>query len=243
MDTKTDFGFSQVSPKKKTLEVKKVFSSVHRKYDLMNDLMSFGFHHLWKKFAVDLCRLKKDEMVLDLAGGTGDVTKALADVVGDQNLITTDINNNMLQLGRRKLLDSGVNAMTVQCDAQSIPFAEASFDCVTVAFGVRNMTDKAKALEEIYRVLKLGGKVVILEFSNIWKPLEKIYDAYSFNFLPYLGEKITGDKHSYKYLVESIRMHPNQEEFQSMMEKSGFNIVDFFNLGFGVVAIHRGYKC
>ena len=187
MDTKTDFGFSQVSPKKKTLEVKKVFSSVYRKYDLMNDLMSFGFHHLWKKFAVDLCRLKKDEMVLDLAGGTGDVTKALADVVGDQNLITTDINNNMLQFGRRKLLDYGVNAMTVQCDAQSIPFAEASFDCVTVAFGVRNMTDKAKALEEIYRVLKWGGKVVILEFSNIWKPLEKIYDAYSFNFLPYVG--------------------------------------------------------
>tara|TARA_B100000575_G_C23050258_1_gene604580 strand:+ start:479 stop:1222 length:744 start_codon:yes stop_codon:yes gene_type:complete len=236
------FGFSMVSPREKRSKVDQVFSSVHKKYDLMNDLMSIGLHRKWKQFAVDLCRLKNKDFVLDIASGTGDIARSVAKVVGNSNVIVSDVNYDMLSLGRKKLEDGGVNVAGVQCDSENIPFPSETFDCVTVAFGVRNMTNKEEALREIHRVLKWGGKVVVIEFSKIWAPLEPIYDNYSFRFIPALGEFMARDRSSYKYLAESIKMHPSQQEFKKLMGKAGFEIVDYFNLSFGIVAVHRGFK-
>ncbi len=238
-----DFGFERVSQEDKTRKVQEVFSSVSLRYDLMNDLMSLGLHRMWKRFAIDLCRLGPNDRVLDLAGGTGDLTRLIAKKVSKNNVIIADANNEMLTQGRSRLLDLGLNVQVVQCDGVSIPFASNTFDCVTVGFGIRNMTQKETALAEINRVLKWGGRAIILEFSDVWEPMKKIYDAYSFSFLPYLGGKIVKDVASYRYLAESIKMHPSQKLFKKIMELSGFSFVEFYNLTMGVVAVHKGIKC
>ncbi len=243
MKNETNFGFSKVLKEEKTQKVKDVFSSVSNRYDLMNDLMSVGFHRYWKKFAVDSCRLRENNMVLDLAGGTGDLTKLIVAKVGQENVFTSDININMLHQGRVNLIDKGINVPMVLCDAESIPFSPGTFDCVIVGFGIRNMTDKEKALHEIYRVLKWGGQAVVLEFSDVWQPIKKIYDAYSFKVLPYLGSKIAKDRDSYQYLAESIRMHPSKKDFSKIFKRVGFSVLDVSSLSLGIVAIHRGYKC
>lgn len=245
--TKTHFGFETVSEETKAQRVAGVFSSVAMKYDIMNDLMSVGLHRVWKKFTIDIAAPHPGERVLDVAGGTADLSLAFARRVGAQSetggqVWLTDINNAMLSVGRDRLLDAGIIAPIAQCDAEKLPFPEAYFDIVTVAFGLRNMTHKERALSEMLRVLRPGGRLLVLEFSKIWAPLEKVYDAYSFKLLPWLGEKIAGDAASYRYLAESIRMHPDQAALKIMMEQVGFEGVDIFNLTAGVVALHRGYK-
>jgi demethylmenaquinone methyltransferase/2-methoxy-6-polyprenyl-1,4-benzoquinol methylase len=241
--SKTHFGFETIDEKEKAQRVAGVFSSVAQKYDVMNDLMSLGLHRLWKKFTIDLAAPRPGERVLDVAGGTADLSSAFARRVGAGGQVwLTDINNAMLGVGRDRLLDEGVLAPVAQCDAEKLPFAEDFFDIVTVAFGLRNMTHKDRALAEMRRVLRPGGRLLVLEFSKVWKPLEKAYDAYSFKLLPWLGEKIAGDAESYRYLAESIRMHPDQAALKAMMEQAGLERVEVFNMTAGVVALHRGYK-
>ncbi|BAO31380.1 bifunctional demethylmenaquinone methyltransferase/2-methoxy-6-polyprenyl-1,4-benzoquinol methylase UbiE [Sulfuritalea hydrogenivorans] len=241
--SKTHFGFETVDEKEKAQRVAGVFSSVAQKYDVMNDLMSMGLHRLWKKFTIDIAAPRPGERVLDVAGGTADLSSAFARRVGaDGQVWLTDINNAMLGVGRDRLLDEGVLAPVAQCDAEKLPFPDNHFDIVTVAFGLRNMTHKDRALAEMRRVLRPGGRLLVLEFSKVWKPLEKAYDAYSFKLLPWLGEKIAGDAESYRYLAESIRMHPDQATLKAMMEQAGLERVEVFNMTAGVVALHRGYK-
>jgi demethylmenaquinone methyltransferase/2-methoxy-6-polyprenyl-1,4-benzoquinol methylase len=239
----THFGFQTVAEELKQKKVAEVFSSVARKYDLMNDLMSFGLHRLWKAFTIQLAGVRKGDRVLDVAGGTADLSLAFARRVGASGQVwLTDINHAMLARGRDRLLDQGHALPIVQCDAEKLPFPGDSFDCVTVAFGLRNMTHKETALAEMRRVLRPGGRLLALEFSRVWKPLSPFYDLYSFKLLPWMGARVAGDPDSYRYLAESIRMHPDQREFKAMMESAGFGRVDYFNLSAGIVAVHRGYK-
>lgn len=240
---KTHFGFEQVNESEKSRRVKDVFSSVASQYDLMNDLMSGGLHRVWKHIAVTLSGVREGSRVLDIAGGTGDLSKRYLKKIGERGeLWLTDINGEMLTVGRDRLIDDGFMPPLCQCDAESLPYPDNYFDCVTVAFGLRNMTHKDKALEEMHRVLKRGGRLIVLEFSKVWKPLEKLYDLYSFKLLPLMGRLVAKDEASYRYLAESIRMHPAQEELAQMMRAAGFERAEFFNLTAGVVAIHRGTK-
>ena len=242
--TSTHFGFESVDETEKASRVRSVFDSVAPKYDVMNDLMSMGLHRAWKAYAVLVADVRPGQKVLDIAGGTGDLALAFAPQVGaDGCVVLTDINEAMLREGRNRLLDSGKVLPTTVCDAEHLPFADAGFDLVTVAFGLRNMTHKAHALQEMNRVLKPGGKLLVLEFSKVAKPLTKIYDWYSFKILPKLGKLVANDDASYRYLAESIRMHPNQDELKSLMLKGGFGHVDYHNLTGGVVALHVGIKC
>ena len=239
----TDFGFQRVPEADKAAHVAAVFDRVATRYDLMNDLMSFGLHRVWKAFAVALARVHAGERVLDVASGSGDLARALARRAGPTGEVwMTDVNASMLRAGRDRMIDAGRVLPAAQCDAERLPFRDATFDCVTVGFGLRNMTHKERALAEMTRVLKPGGRLLVLEFSRICKPLEKAYDLYSFRVLPWLGERVVGDAASYRYLAESIRMHPGQEELGAMLERAGLERVEFFNLAAGVVAVHRGYK-
>jgi demethylmenaquinone methyltransferase/2-methoxy-6-polyprenyl-1,4-benzoquinol methylase len=242
--TSTHFGFESVDERDKARRVRGVFDSVAPKYDLMNDLMSMGLHRVWKAYTVMVANVKVGQQVLDIAGGTGDLALAFAPKVGASGrVVHTDINEAMLREGRDRLLDAGVSLPTLVCDAEHLPFPDAIFDVVTVAFGLRNMTHKETALREMNRVLKAGGKLLILEFSKVAKPLEKVYDWYSFKVLPKLGKLVANDDSSYQYLAESIRMHPGQEELKALMRKSGFGHVDYHNMAGGVVALHVGIKC
>jgi demethylmenaquinone methyltransferase/2-methoxy-6-polyprenyl-1,4-benzoquinol methylase len=239
----TDFGFERVDEQEKAKRVGGVFDSVAARYDLMNDLMSAGLHRLWKAFAVRQADVRPGMRVLDIAGGTGDLAMRFARQVGPTGQAwLTDINGAMLREGRNRLLDAGLLIPIVQCDAEALPFASDSFDVVTVAFGLRNMTHKDRALAEMRRVLRPGGKVLVLEFSRVWAPLAPVYDAYSFSVLPWLGKKIAGDSDSYRYLAESIRVHPPQEVLAQMMEQAGLESVQWFNLTAGVCALHVGRK-
>ncbi len=239
----TDFGFQRVPEGEKGRRVGAVFDSVAERYDVMNDLMSLGLHRVWKAFAVEMARPRAGERVLDVAAGSGDLAKAMAKRVAPGGEVwLADVNLRMLARGRDRLLDAGTLAPAVQCDAERLPFPDGHFDLVTVAFGLRNMTHKDAALAEMARTLKPGGRLVVLEFSKVWKPLEGAYDAYSFRVLPWLGERVAGDGGAYRYLAESIRMHPDQKTLAGMMEGAGLSNVDFFNLAAGVVAVHRGYK-
>jgi demethylmenaquinone methyltransferase/2-methoxy-6-polyprenyl-1,4-benzoquinol methylase len=242
--TTTHFGFQSVDEREKAQRVRGVFDSVASKYDLMNDLMSMGLHRAWKAYTVMVANLREGQQVLDIAGGTGDLALAFSRKVGASGLVVhTDINEAMLRTGRDRLLDAGVALPTLVCDAEKLPFPDNHFDLVSVAFGLRNMTHKDAALTEMNRVLKPGGKLLVLEFSKVAKPLEKIYDWYSFKVLPTMGKWVAGDDSSYRYLAESIRMHPGQEELKTLMRASGFGHVDFHNLSGGVVALHVGIKC
>lgn len=237
----THFGFKTIDENKKADEVAKVFTSVAKKYDLMNDLMSLGLQRLWKHHAIRQMNIQKGMKVLDIAGGTGDFTRAFAKKIGSAGQAwLTDINFEMLAVGKDRLLDSGVISPIVQCDAEALPFPDDYFDRVIVAFGLRNMTHKDKALGEMHRVLRPGGQAYVLEFSKIYQPLQTPYDLYSFNILPWLGKKIANDAESYRYLAESIRMHPDQKTLKLMMENAGFNHVSYENLSAGIVALHRG---
>jgi len=239
----THFGYETVNEAEKAKRVEGVFSSVAQKYDLMNDLMSAGLHRLWKAFTIQVSGARPGERVLDVAGGTADLSSAFAKRVGPTGEVwLTDINNAMLARGRDRLLDEGVLGPVAQCDAEKLPFPDNHFDIVTVAFGLRNMTHKDMALAEMRRVLRTGGRLLVLEFSKVWEPLSPFYDLYSFKVLPWLGSKIVGDADSYRYLAESIRMHPDQETLRGMMEQAGLGKVEYFNLTAGVVALHRGYK-
>ena len=240
----THFGFQSVEEVDKASRVRGVFDSVASKYDVMNDLMSVGMRRAWKAYTVMVANVKTGQRVLDIAGGTGDLALAFAPKVGATGqVVHTDINEAMLHEGRNRLLDAGVSIPTLACDAEHLPFADAYFDVVTVAFGLRNMTHKEAALEEMRRVLKPGGTLLVLEFSKVAKPLEKIYDWYSFKVLPKLGKLVANDDASYQYLAESIRMHPDQDTLKAMMLKGGFGHVDYHNLSGGVVALHVAIKC
>jgi len=240
----THFGFQSVDEAEKARHVRGVFDSVAPKYDLMNDVMSGGLHRAWKSYSVMVANLKEGDRALDIAGGTGDLSLAFSRKVGKSGqVVHTDINEAMLSTGRNRLLDAGVNLPTLVCDAEKLPFADNYFDLVSVAFGLRNMTHKEIALAEMNRVLKPGGKLLVLEFSKVAAPLEKVYDWYSFKVLPRLGKLIAGDDASYRYLAESIRMHPGQDELKAMMHKGGFGHVDYHNLTGGVAALHVGIKC
>ena len=242
--TTTHFGFKSVDETEKAKHVRGVFDSVAPKYDLMNDLMSMGMHRAWKAFTVQVADIREGYQVLDIAGGTGDLALAFSKKVGKSGqVVHTDINEAMLRTGRDRLLDAGVALPTMVCDAEKLPFPDNHFDVVSVAFGLRNMTHKDVALAEMNRVLKPGGKLLVLEFSKVAPPLEKIYDWYSFKILPKLGQLVAGDDASYRYLAESIRMHPGQEELKSLMKNNGFGHVDYHNLSAGLVALHVGIKC
>jgi len=242
--SQTHFGFETVDEAEKARRVRGVFDSVASKYDVMNDLMSLGLHRAWKAYTVTVANLKEGDRALDIAGGTGDLALAFAKKVGKTGqVVHTDINEAMLRVGRDRLLDAGVVLPTVVCDAEKLPFPDQHFDLVSVAFGLRNMTHKDQALAEMCRVLKPGGKLLVLEFSKVAPPLAKAYDWYSFKILPQLGKLVAGDADSYRYLAESIRMHPGQEELKAMMKKAGFGHVDFHNMSGGVVALHVGIKC
>lgn len=239
----THFGFQSVPESEKARKVGAVFHSVARRYDLMNDVMSAGMHRLWKRFTVEISGVKTGDRVLDIAGGTGDLSRLFARKVSSTGeLILTDINASMLGIGRDRLVDEGIATPAVQCDAEKLPFPDQHFDCVCVAFGLRNMTHKEQALEEMQRVLKPGGRLLVLEFSKAWKPLAPLYDAYSFKLLPLMGKLFAKDADSYQYLAESIRMHPDQESLRQMMLDAGFSKVDFYNLSAGIVALHKGWK-
>jgi demethylmenaquinone methyltransferase/2-methoxy-6-polyprenyl-1,4-benzoquinol methylase len=239
----THFGFETVAEEAKQEKVAGVFSSVAKKYDIMNDVMSFGLHRLWKAFTIQLSGVREGDHVIDVAGGTADLSLAFARRVGASGRVwLTDINHDMLAHGRDRLIDKGFSLPVAQCNAEKLPFPESSFNCVTVAFGLRNMTHKEVALAEMRRVLRPGGCLLVLEFSHVWKPLSSLYDLYSFKLLPRIGEFVVGDSDSYRYLAESIRMHPGQEELKTMMESVGLARVDYFNLSAGIVAVHRGYR-
>jgi len=241
--SKTHFGFETVDENEKAKKVAGVFTSVAGKYDLMNDLMSVGLHRVWKPFAVGLANVREGQRVLDVAGGSGDLTKLFLKKVGRSGqVVLTDINNAMLSVGRDRMIDNGTPTPVAQCDAEKLPFPDNYFDCVSIAFGLRNVTRKESALREMRRVLKPGGRLIVLEFSKIAKPLEKMYDLYSFKLLPKMGRLIANDADSYRYLAESIRMHPGQEELKQMMVDAGLERVEYFNMTGGVVAVHRGYK-
>ena len=242
--TQTHFGFKKVNEEDKARRVRGVFDSVASKYDIMNDLMSMGMHRAWKAYAVMVANAKVGDVVLDIAGGTGDMSQAFAKQVGPQGrVVHTDINLAMLRQGRDRLVDEGLMLPTTVCDAEALPFADASFNVVCVSFGLRNMTHKDHALAEMARVLKPGGKLLVLEFSKVAQPLSKVYDWYSFQVLPRLGKMVAGDDASYRYLAESIRMHPDQAALKVLMQQSGFAHVDIHNLSFGVVALHVGIRC
>ena len=241
---KTHFGFQSVDEAEKAQRVRGVFDSVAPKYDLMNDVMSGGLHRAWKAYTLMVANLKPGQRALDIAGGTGDLALAFAGKVGaGGQVVHTDINYAMLSTGRNRLLEAGVLLPTVVCDAERLPFADGYFDLVSVAFGLRNMTHKDLALAEMCRVLRPGGKLLVLEFSKIAPPLEKAYDWYSFKVLPVLGKLVAGDDASYRYLAESIRMHPGQDELKAMMHRGGFGHVDYHNLTGGIAALHVGIKC
>lgn len=240
----THFGYQTVDEKEKASKVRGVFDSVASRYDVMNDLMSMGLHRAWKAYTVAVAALREGDKVLDIAGGTGDLAKAFAKKVGERGTVVhTDINEAMLRQGRDRLLDKGLALPTSICDAESLPFATGTFDLVSVAFGLRNMTHKDRALAEMCRVLRPGGRLLVLEFSKVAEPLQKPYDWYSFKVLPMLGKLVAGDADSYRYLAESIRMHPGQQELKAMMKTAGFGHVDVHNLSAGVVALHVGIKC
>lgn len=239
----THFGFETVAEEEKAKRVAGVFTSVASKYDVMNDLMSVGLHRLWKRFAVGVSGVREGQRVLDVAGGSADLSRLFLKQVGSSGqVVLTDINNAMLRVGRDRLLDEGMATPVTQCDAERLPFPENYFDCVCIAFGLRNVTHKDAALRDMHRVLKPGGRLIVLEFSKVAKPLEPFYDAYSFKLLPKIGQIVANDADSYRYLAESIRMHPGQEELKKMMEEAGFERVEYFNMTGGVVAVHRGYK-
>ncbi|CAI0898347.1 Ubiquinone/menaquinone biosynthesis methyltransferase ubiE [Serratia entomophila] len=242
----TDFGFRTVARDEKQAMVADVFHSVAAKYDVMNDLMSFGIHRIWKRFTIDCSGVRRGQRVLDLAGGTGDLAAKFSRMVGEQGqVVLADINDSMLKMGREKLRDRGIvgNISYVQANAEALPFPDNYFDCITISFGLRNVTDKDKALRSMFRVLKPGGRLLVLEFSKpLLAPLSKAYDAYSFHVLPKIGELVVKDPDSYRYLAESIRMHPDQETLKGMMGNAGFDNVTYFNLTGGIVALHRGFK-
>lgn len=242
----THFGYQQVPVEEKAKKVADVFHSVANKYDVMNDLMSLGIHRIWKRFTIELSGVRKGQQVLDVAGGTGDLSRTFSRLVGPQGrVILSDINSSMLKVGRDRLLDQGIssNLDYVQANAECLPFADNSFDCITIAFGLRNVTDKDAALRSLTRVLKPGGRLLVLEFSKPSNPLfSKIYDAYSFSLLPVVGKLVTGDSDSYRYLAESIRMHPDQQTLKAMMEKAGLARCEYHNMTGGIVAIHKGIK-
>ncbi|MSR14773.1 MAG: bifunctional demethylmenaquinone methyltransferase/2-methoxy-6-polyprenyl-1,4-benzoquinol methylase UbiE [Gammaproteobacteria bacterium] len=245
-DPVTHFGYEQVTPAEKTARVKKVFESVADRYDVMNDLMSLGLHRWWKRFAVSIASARSGQRVLDLAGGSGDVARLLAPSIGaNGELVLADINYRMLEVGRDRLINAGVvdNVRILQANAESLPFQDRRFDLITMAFGLRNVTAKDRALSEIYRVLRPGGKALILEFSQVQNPLlARVYDAYSLKVLPKLGAWIANDAASYRYLAESIRMHPPQHELLGMLTSAGFERCRFHNLMAGIVALHVGYR-
>ncbi len=242
----THFGYEQVKVEEKAERVAGVFHSVAAKYDLMNDLMTGGVHRIWKKFTIELSGVRPADSVLDIAGGTGDLTAKFSRIVGEQGkVVLADINDSMLKVGRDRLTDKGIagNVQYLQTDAQYLPFPNNTFDCITIAFGLRNVTDKDIALRSMNRILKPGGRLLVLEFSKPQNSLfEKVYDAYSFNILPRIGKLVTNDKDSYRYLAESIRMHPDQETLKSMMTDAGFSECKYYNLTGGIVAIHKGIK-
>ncbi len=246
-DSTTDFGYEEILAAEKQQRVGAVFSSVAQNYDLMNDVMSLGIHHLWKRFTLEMCGLRPGHKVLDLAGGTGDLAIKEAQMVGETGqIILADINAAMLQQGRDRVIDKGFadRITTLQCNAEILPFADNYFDCITIAFGLRNITDKASALSSMQRVLKPGGRLCVLEFSKpVCEPLEKLYDFYSFKLLPRMGELIARDRDSYQYLAESIRMHPDQQALKYIiLEQGGFDEVEVHNLSGGIVALHRAFK-
>ncbi|WP_255992335.1 bifunctional demethylmenaquinone methyltransferase/2-methoxy-6-polyprenyl-1,4-benzoquinol methylase UbiE [Chitinolyticbacter albus] len=242
-DSSTHFGFKTVKESEKAQKVAEVFHSVAQKYDVMNDLMSAGLHRAWKFFTIETSGAKPGDKVLDIAGGTGDLSKAFCKKVGKTGQVwLTDINSSMLGVGRDRLLDAGYAVPTAQCDAEKLPFPDNHFDIVTVAFGLRNMTRKDAALAEMHRVLKPGGRLLVLEFSKVWAPLKPAYDLYSFKLLPFMGKLIADDADSYQYLAESIRMHPDQETLKTMMQDVGFGRVEYHNMSGGIVALHKGHK-
>jgi demethylmenaquinone methyltransferase/2-methoxy-6-polyprenyl-1,4-benzoquinol methylase len=242
-DNTTHFGFKTVAENEKARKVAEVFHSVAERYDLMNDVMSLGLHRVWKLFAAEQAGLREGSRVLDIAGGSGDMSLLFAKRVGRTGeVILTDINASMLGVGRDRLLDAGVLPHATQCDAEKLPFPASYFDCVCVAFGLRNMTHKELALKEMLRVLRPGGRLLVLEFSRVAKPIAPLYDFYSFKLLPRMGKAIAKDEESYRYLAESIRMHPDQETLKEMMLAAGFDRVDYHNLSAGIVALHKGYK-
>jgi len=242
-DKTTHFGFNTVAEAEKAQKVGEVFHSVAAKYDVMNDVMSAGLHRLWKAFTIGRAAVRPGDKVLDIAGGTGDLARKFARQAGPGGEVwLTDINESMLRVGRDRLIDDGLLIPVALADAEKLPFPDNYFRVVTVAFGLRNMTHKDRALAEMQRVVRPGGKVLVLEFSKIWQPLAPLYDTYSFKVLPWLGEKIAGDAHSYRYLAESIRMHPDQATLKAMMEQAGLERVQVFNLAAGIVALHEGVK-
>ena len=239
----TDFGFQQVPEDEKERRVAGVFDSVARRYDLMNDLMSGGLHRYWKRFTLEKSMVRAGDRVLDVAGGTGDLARLFARRVGEAgSVVLTDINAAMLTIGRDRLVDEGVVMAVAQCSGEHLPFPADTFDCVSVGFGLRNMTHKDAALAEMQRVLRPGGRLLVLEFSRVARPLAPLYDVYSFQVLPRLGQLVAGDADSYRYLAESIRMHPDQETLKAMMLGAGFDAVEYFNLTGGIIALHRGVK-
>ena len=239
----THFGYQQVEEQEKARKVAEVFHSVAHRYDVMNDLMSAGLHRLWKAFTIDQSAVRPGNRVLDVAGGTADLASAFAKRVGASGqVVLTDINGSMLGVGRDRMLDQGFTPLAALCDGEKLPFPSNYFDIVTVAFGLRNMTHKDRALAEMHRVLRPGGRLLVLEFSKIWKPLAPFYDFYSFKILPAMGKLVAKDEASYRYLAESIRMHPSQDELKKMLQDAGLERVDYFNLAGGVVALHKGYK-
>jgi len=243
MENTTHFGFQDVAESEKASRVREVFKSVAPSYDIMNDLMSGGMHRLWKRFAVDLANVKPGEKILDVASGSGDLALAFARLAGTRGQVwQTDINEAMLRVGRDRLINAGFALPNSLCDAEQLPFASDSFNLVTVAFGLRNMTHKDRALAEMTRVLKPGGRLLVLEFSRVHESLTKLYDVYSFNILPVLGKYVAKDEASYRYLAESIRMHPDQDTLKKMMEEAGLSRVEYFNLSAGIVAVHKGVK-